>query len=254
MGTDLLRASGRTVDGLIAAASGQPERARGALEDAISLFARAGVTYEASRARVELARSLIALDRDDAARAELERACRAFEGLGATGDVRGTRALLADACGRPAVAPGRRAAARPGAPESRDREAAHGERIHREAARRQYPHQAGSADAGCRRGPRHARGVGLAGSGVLRPAEGWRGRHLRQGRCLVRDVRWGRRRLHGAEHALARVEPEHLGDRAIRFPSIPDLANTRRHTSRCRRTAWFSRSAGGARADLSPGR
>ena len=110
VGTDLLRASGRTVDGLIAAASGQPERARGALEDAISLFARAGVTYEASRARVELARSLIALDRDDAARAELERACRAFEGLGATGDVRGTRALLADACGRPAVAPGRRAA------------------------------------------------------------------------------------------------------------------------------------------------
>jgi len=110
VGTDLLRATARTVDGLIAAASGQPERARGALEDAISLFARAGVTYEASRVRVELARSLIALGCVDAARAELERACRVFEGLGATGDVRSTRALLADACGRPAVAPGRRAA------------------------------------------------------------------------------------------------------------------------------------------------
>ncbi len=110
VGTDLLRASARTVDGLIAAAGGQPERARGALEDAISLFARAGATYEASRARVELARSLIALDRDDAAQAELERACRVFEELGATGDVRGTRVLLADACARPAAAPGRRAA------------------------------------------------------------------------------------------------------------------------------------------------
>jgi ATP/maltotriose-dependent transcriptional regulator MalT len=97
VGTDVLRAGARTAAGLAAAACGQPERARGALEDAIGLFARAGAGYEAARARVELARTLVALDRGDAARAELERACHVFEQLGAVGDAKGARALLHEA-------------------------------------------------------------------------------------------------------------------------------------------------------------
>jgi ATP/maltotriose-dependent transcriptional regulator MalT len=83
VGTDPLRATARTAEGLIASASGQHERAREAIEDAIGLLARAGARYETARARVDLARSLIALHRDGAARVELKRASRAFEELGA---------------------------------------------------------------------------------------------------------------------------------------------------------------------------
>lgn len=99
VGTDVLRAGAQAAAGLAAAACGQPERARGALEDAVGLFARAGAGYEAARARVELARALIALDRREAARAELERACHVFEELGAVGDAKGARTLLLQEAG-----------------------------------------------------------------------------------------------------------------------------------------------------------
>jgi DNA-binding NarL/FixJ family response regulator len=49
--------------------------------------------------RVDLAGSLLALRRADAARAELDRAGRAFEELGAARDARGARALIVHAFG-----------------------------------------------------------------------------------------------------------------------------------------------------------
>jgi DNA-binding NarL/FixJ family response regulator/uncharacterized protein YlxP (DUF503 family) len=94
VGTDPLRASARNAEGLVAAARGQHERARGAIEEAIGLLARAGAPYEAARARVDLARSLLALHRAEAARAELGRAARTFDELGAAWDARGARALI----------------------------------------------------------------------------------------------------------------------------------------------------------------
>jgi ATP/maltotriose-dependent transcriptional regulator MalT len=83
VGTDPLRASARLAEALVLAAGGDPERARGAIEDAIGLLARVGARYELARARVDLARCLLALNRTDAARAELQRAGRAFDELGA---------------------------------------------------------------------------------------------------------------------------------------------------------------------------
>jgi DNA-binding CsgD family transcriptional regulator len=111
-GTDPLRAAARSAEGLAAAARGRHEQAREAIEGAIALFSRAGGAYEAARARVDLAGSLIALHEDDAARAELERACRVFEELGAAGEVRRVRALIGAAGRPPRPAPaGRRAGA-----------------------------------------------------------------------------------------------------------------------------------------------
>jgi ATP/maltotriose-dependent transcriptional regulator MalT len=97
IGTDPLRASARLAEGLVLAAGGDHERARGAIEDAIGLLARAGARYEVARARLDLARCLLALHRADAARPELERASRAFDELGAVADARRVRALAADA-------------------------------------------------------------------------------------------------------------------------------------------------------------
>ena len=94
VGPDPLRASARVAEGLIATANDQHEIARAAFEDAIGLLARAGSHYETARARVDLAGSLLALHRTEAARAELDRAGRVFEELGAAWDARGVRALI----------------------------------------------------------------------------------------------------------------------------------------------------------------
>lgn len=112
IGTDPLRASVRIAEGLIAAASGRHELARAAFEDAIGLLTRAESRYEAARVRVDLAGSLLALHRADAARAELDRAGRAFEALGAAWDARRVRELIDQASGRHRAAP--ESAARPG--------------------------------------------------------------------------------------------------------------------------------------------
>jgi ATP/maltotriose-dependent transcriptional regulator MalT len=110
VGTDVIRAAARAAEGLVAAACGEQERARGALEDAVDLYGRAGASHEAARARLDLARTLLALGRQDAARAELERARTVFEELGAARDALAVRALLPAASGpdRTASARGRR--------------------------------------------------------------------------------------------------------------------------------------------------
>jgi ATP/maltotriose-dependent transcriptional regulator MalT len=100
IGTEPLRASARIAEGLVATASGKHELARAAFEDAIGLLARAGSRYETARARVDLAGSLLALHRADAARAELDRAIRAFDELGAAWDARRARDLIDKAFGK----------------------------------------------------------------------------------------------------------------------------------------------------------
>jgi LuxR family transcriptional regulator, maltose regulon positive regulatory protein len=69
-GTPLLRACVDLASGLLAAASGDHEQARTLLEDAVDRFAANGAPYEGARARVELAATLAALGRDDAAERE----------------------------------------------------------------------------------------------------------------------------------------------------------------------------------------
>jgi LuxR family maltose regulon positive regulatory protein len=107
VGTDPLRASARIAEGLIAAASDEHDHARAAFEDAIGLLARAGSRYETARARVDLAGSLLALRRADAARAELDRASNAFEALGASWEARRARTLIDEASGERRAAPER---------------------------------------------------------------------------------------------------------------------------------------------------
>jgi LuxR family maltose regulon positive regulatory protein len=99
VGSDVLRAGALAAEGLVTAAGGEPEQACVMLEDAIGLFVRAGASYEAARARVGLARAWLALGRADAARIELECACRVFEDLGAAVDAEGARTLLGQARG-----------------------------------------------------------------------------------------------------------------------------------------------------------
>jgi DNA-binding NarL/FixJ family response regulator len=83
-GTDPLRAAARFAEGL--ATDG--DAARQAFEDAIELFARSGLPFEAGRARLALASVLQRLGRGDAARREAERARAAFAALGAAGEQR----------------------------------------------------------------------------------------------------------------------------------------------------------------------
>jgi LuxR family maltose regulon positive regulatory protein len=75
-----LRASARAAEGLYAAALGEHERACDCFEDAIDLFADA--PFEAAQVRLELARTLLALGRGDAARAEARTAVRSLPQMG----------------------------------------------------------------------------------------------------------------------------------------------------------------------------
>jgi LuxR family transcriptional regulator, maltose regulon positive regulatory protein len=77
----------------LAAATGRTEDARAGFEDAIDLYARAGLTFDAAVARVDLAELLSALNRGDAARAEIASALAVFDTLGATHLARRAKAL-----------------------------------------------------------------------------------------------------------------------------------------------------------------
>lgn len=67
VGTDPLFASALAVEGAVVAGEGDCESARLRYEDAIDLFQRSGAVFETARARIDLARVLIALGRRDAA-------------------------------------------------------------------------------------------------------------------------------------------------------------------------------------------
>jgi DNA-binding CsgD family transcriptional regulator len=70
------------IDGMVEAARGDHDKARPLLEDAVQRFERAGAPYEAALARAELAASLGALGRLDAARREADAARAALLALG----------------------------------------------------------------------------------------------------------------------------------------------------------------------------
>jgi len=68
--TPALRATARSADGLLAAATADHAAARHHLEIAVDLLEACGTPIECARARLELARSLLALDRPSAAQTE----------------------------------------------------------------------------------------------------------------------------------------------------------------------------------------
>ena len=82
-GTAPLRASADLAEGLLAAAGGDHDRARTLLEDAVDRFEQSGGPFEAAQARVELATSLVALGRTEAAEREAAAARRFLTELGA---------------------------------------------------------------------------------------------------------------------------------------------------------------------------
>jgi ATP/maltotriose-dependent transcriptional regulator MalT len=99
VGTVPLRAAADVAEGLLAAAGGDHERARTLLEDAVDRFERSGGPFEAAQARLELATSLVALGRSDAAEREATAALNRMLELGAVGESERARRILA-ACAR----------------------------------------------------------------------------------------------------------------------------------------------------------
>jgi LuxR family transcriptional regulator, maltose regulon positive regulatory protein len=104
VGTEPLRASVDLAEGMLEAAGGEHERARTLLEDAVDRFQAAGAPFEASRARVELALSLAALDRPEQARHEAAVAAERLLELGARAEAERARRLIE--LSAPGAAPG----------------------------------------------------------------------------------------------------------------------------------------------------
>jgi ATP/maltotriose-dependent transcriptional regulator MalT len=96
-----MRASVRAAEGVAARAACDLEAARCAFEDAVDLFERTGAPFAASRARMDLARSLLALGRATEAEREARRAFETFERLGAAHETQAARALLDVASEKP---------------------------------------------------------------------------------------------------------------------------------------------------------
>jgi ATP/maltotriose-dependent transcriptional regulator MalT len=83
--TDLFRAGAAFAGGVVAAAAGEAEAdaARRLLEDAVDLYERRGLPYEAAEARLALAEVLAADERPAHAAAEADRAIEGLEAIGA---------------------------------------------------------------------------------------------------------------------------------------------------------------------------
>jgi LuxR family transcriptional regulator, maltose regulon positive regulatory protein len=95
VGTRPLRASLYLCEGLVAAAAGDQDEARERLEDAVELFSASGASFELGRARLELARLLAALGREEAAVREATLALKGLDEIGATAEAARARSLLA---------------------------------------------------------------------------------------------------------------------------------------------------------------
>jgi LuxR family maltose regulon positive regulatory protein len=109
VGTRPLHASLSFCEGLVAAANGDSEGARERLEDAVELFLASGAALELARTRLELARVLASLAREEAAVREVTVALRLLDEIGAAAEAARARELL-ESLGAPPVA--RRAAQR----------------------------------------------------------------------------------------------------------------------------------------------
>jgi LuxR family transcriptional regulator, maltose regulon positive regulatory protein len=93
--TPAIRAAACAARATLAEGTGRPHEARICFEDAVDLYARAGMTFETASARCDLAELLAVLGRKDVARAEVAAAQVDFERLGATHQFRRAAALLA---------------------------------------------------------------------------------------------------------------------------------------------------------------
>ena len=83
VGTAPLRAHADLAEGMLTGAGGDHGHARPLLEDAVDRFQRSGAPFEAAQARLELATSLVALGRTDAAEREAAAALSCLLELGA---------------------------------------------------------------------------------------------------------------------------------------------------------------------------
>jgi DNA-binding NarL/FixJ family response regulator len=99
VGTAPLRACADLAEGMLEAAGGDHDRARTLLEDAVDRFQRSGAPFEAAQARIELATSLGALGRTDAAEGEAAAALDCLLELGADSEAERARRLLAASAG-----------------------------------------------------------------------------------------------------------------------------------------------------------
>lgn len=104
--TDPMRASASFARGVLAGAAGDPAGSRRHLEDAVDLFARAGAPFEAAEARIELARVLIGVGRDDLALKEARGAHASLVAVGAGLAARRVASLLRELGAAPVRAAG----------------------------------------------------------------------------------------------------------------------------------------------------
>jgi DNA-binding NarL/FixJ family response regulator len=96
VGVKPMKASAAFAAGSLAAARGDHEGARTCLEDAVDLYERSGAPFEASRARLQLARSLVELKRQVDAGREAALALQSFRRVGAAREAEAAAAFLAD--------------------------------------------------------------------------------------------------------------------------------------------------------------
>jgi len=94
VGTGSLQASAWFAEGLLAAFKGDHATAKSCFEDAIDCWEQSGIPFEAAVARLELARSLCALARMEAAISQAQRAYDALDLLGAAREAERATALL----------------------------------------------------------------------------------------------------------------------------------------------------------------
>ncbi|MGH3132670.1 MAG: LuxR C-terminal-related transcriptional regulator [Gaiellaceae bacterium] len=94
VGTTALTASVDLAEGMLEAALGDHDRARRLLEDAADGFDRCGAPFEAAGARIELASTLLALDRGAEAKRESRVALDRLRELGASAEAKRAQRLL----------------------------------------------------------------------------------------------------------------------------------------------------------------
>jgi DNA-binding CsgD family transcriptional regulator len=104
VGTAPLRAGADLAEAVLAAARGEHDRARPLFEDAVDSFERSGGVFEAAEGRVELATTLLALGRADAAEREASSALERLVALGAATQAARAGRIL-DACARDGRSP-----------------------------------------------------------------------------------------------------------------------------------------------------
>jgi LuxR family maltose regulon positive regulatory protein len=97
VGTEPIRGAVKVAEGLLAAASGDHDRARRLLEDAIDRFERSGGRFEAAQSRIELVTTLLALGRAADAEREGEAAVNQLRDLGAEHQADRVQRLLYEA-------------------------------------------------------------------------------------------------------------------------------------------------------------